>query len=77
MLLRIILTLYRRGRDLIQGGIPLARIRSLGCVPYLLRAKADFGNKELEKLTELEGRVMEETETLSKEATLICTPLLK
>jgi hypothetical protein len=46
-------------------------------VPYLLRAKADFGNKELEKLTELEGRVMEETETLSKEATLICTPLLK
>jgi V/A-type H+-transporting ATPase subunit A len=77
MLLRIILTLYRRGRDLIQGGIPLARIRSLGCVPYLLRAKADFGNKELEKLTELEGRVMEETETLSKEATLLCTPLSK
>jgi V/A-type H+-transporting ATPase subunit A len=77
-LLRIILTLYRRGRDLIQGGVPLARIRSLGCVPHLLRAKADFGNSELEKLAELERRVMEETETLAKEytkeATLLCTP---
>jgi hypothetical protein len=47
-------------------------------VPHLLRAKADFGNSELEKLAELERRVMEETETLAKEytkeATLLCTP---
>ena len=77
VLLRMILTLYRRGRDLIQGGVPLARIRSLGCVPHLLRAKAAFGNKELEKLTELEQRIMEETETLAKEyakEATICTP---
>jgi hypothetical protein len=44
----------------------------------LLRAKTAFGNRELEKLTELERRVMEETETLlkeyAKEATLLCTP---
>ena len=77
MLLRIILTLYRRGRDLIQGGVPLVRIRSLGCIPHLLRAKAAFSNKELEKLTELERRIMEEMETLAKEyakEATICTP---
>jgi hypothetical protein len=49
----------------------------LGSVPHLLRAKAAFSNKELEKLTELEQRVIEETETLAKEyakEATICTP---
>ncbi|WP_028894241.1 V-type ATP synthase subunit A [Syntrophorhabdus aromaticivorans] len=68
-LLRIILTLYHRGRDLIEGGVPLMRIRSLGCVPQILRAKSAFGNTELEKLTELTQRVIEETEALAKEFT--------
>ena len=66
-LLRIILTLYRRGRDLIQGGVPLTKIRTLNCVPHVLRAKAAFGNKELEGLAELERKVVEETEILAKE----------
>ncbi len=77
-LLRIILTLYRRGRDLIQGGVPLMRIRSLNCVPQIMRAKSAFGNDELEKLDELKQKVMEETEALAKEyikeGTLLCTP---
>jgi V/A-type H+-transporting ATPase subunit A len=77
-LLRIILTLYRRGRDLIQGGAPLTRIRSLNCVPQIMRAKSAFGNDELEKLDELKQMVMEETEALAKEyikeGTLLCTP---
>jgi V/A-type H+/Na+-transporting ATPase subunit A len=75
-LLRIILTLYRRGRDLIQGGVPLVRIRSLGCVPQILRAKAAFSNDSLNKLKELEQRVIEETEMLAKEhnkeGTILC-----
>ena len=53
-LLRMILILYRKGRDLIQRGVPLARIRSLDCVSQILRAKAAFGNKEPEKFSELE-----------------------
>jgi len=77
-LLRIILTLYRRGRDLIQGGIPLMRIRSLNCVPQIMRAKSAFGNDELEKLEELKQMITEETEALAKEytkeGTLPCTP---
>lgn len=65
-LLRIILALYRRGRDLIHAGIPLARIRSLECVPHILRAKTTYGNSDLEKLTDLEKEVMEETDALAK-----------
>ena len=77
-LLRIILTFYHRGRDLIQGGVPLARIRSLNCVPQIMRAKSAFGNDELEKLEELKQMITEETEALAKEytkeGTLPCTP---
>jgi V/A-type H+/Na+-transporting ATPase subunit A len=77
-LLRTILTLYRRGRDLIQQGVPLSRIRSLACVPQILRAKTAFGNKELERMASLKRMVMEETETLAKEymkeGNVTCTP---
>ncbi len=66
-LLRIILTLYRKGRDLIQNGAPLTRIRAMNCVPRILRAKEAFGNEDLDKLTELERKVLEEIEMLSKE----------
>jgi V/A-type H+-transporting ATPase subunit A len=65
MLLRIILTLYRRGRDLIQAGAPLARLRGLACVPLVMRAKSDIGTTE--KLEELEKRVGEELDLLAKE----------
>jgi V/A-type H+-transporting ATPase subunit A len=66
-LLRVILSLYRRGRDLIQGGVSLTRIRSLGCVPQILRAKTAFSNKDIEKMTELAKKVIDETEMLAKE----------
>ena len=66
-LLRTILTLYRRGRDLIQAGAPLARIRGLPSVPRLLRAKSAFGNDELDKFAELEKRFGEELDALAKE----------
>jgi len=66
-LLRIILTLYRRGRDLIQAGAPLARLRELACVPRLMRAKAAIGNAEKDKLAELEKNVGEELDALAKE----------
>jgi V/A-type H+-transporting ATPase subunit A len=67
-LLRIILTLYRKGRDLIQAGVPLARVRGLACIPQVLRAKTAFGNTEKEKMAVLERRVNEELEALAKES---------
>ena len=66
-LLRIILTLYRRGRDLIQAGAPLAKIRGLPSVPQVMRAKSTFGNAELEKLAELAKRLGKELDALAKE----------
>jgi V/A-type H+-transporting ATPase subunit A len=67
-LLRIILAFYRRGRDLIQAGAPLAKIRSLPSVPQVMRAKSTFGNDEMNKLAELEKRLGEELDALAKEA---------
>ncbi len=66
-LLRIILTLYRRGRDLVQAGIPLARVRQLPCVSQIVRAKTVIGNTETEALAALERRVQAELEVLGKE----------
>jgi len=64
-LLRIILTLYRRGRDLVQAGAPLARLRGLPCVPRIMRAKSAIGTAE--KLAELQKSVGAELDVLSKE----------
>ncbi len=67
VLLRMILTIYRKGKDLIQRGLPLARIRDMACISQVLRAKTAIGNEELEKLAELEHAVQEELEGLSKQ----------
>ena len=66
-LLRFILLLFRKARDLIQQGVPLARIRALSCVPQVVRAKSAFGNVEMDKLAELEQRMIAELEDLAKE----------
>jgi len=66
-LLRLILSLYRRGRDLIQLGVPLAKIRGMECVADVLRAKAAFGNKELHKVGELAKRLGDETHELEQQ----------
>jgi V/A-type H+-transporting ATPase subunit A len=66
-LLRIILTVYRRGRALIQAGAPLARLRQMPCVGQVMRAKAMFGNDEMDGLGELEGRVNQELDALQRE----------
>jgi len=67
-LLRMILTIYRKGKDLIQKGVSLARIREMACISQVLRAKTALGNTELDKLAELEQTVQEELEGLSKQS---------
>ena len=66
-LLRLILMLYRRGRDLVHAGAPLTRLREMKTVPEIVRAKQAFGNTELEGLAELEKRVVLELDALDKE----------
>ena len=67
-LLRIILTLYHKGRDLVQAGVPLARVREMPAIPQVLRAKSAFSNTETEKVAELERRVHAELDALAKAA---------
>jgi len=67
ILLRLILNFYKKARDLIQLGVPLLRIRSLKCVPQIIRAKITYGNKELDKITQLDKVAIEEMDALEKE----------
>jgi V/A-type H+-transporting ATPase subunit A len=66
-LLRLILMLYRRGRDLVHAGAPLVRLREMKCVPDVVRAKVAYGNDQLAGLKELELRVSAELDALEKE----------
>ena len=66
-LLRLILGLHRRGVELLQQGVALETLRGLACVPRVMRAKAAFGNDELDGLAELERRVGEELDGLAKD----------
>jgi len=65
-LLGLIMTLYRRGRDLIQAGAPLAELRALPCVAEIVRAKSMFGNEELEALNAFGVRVAADLDAFGK-----------
>jgi V/A-type H+/Na+-transporting ATPase subunit A len=67
-LLRIIMTVYQKGRELIKAGIPLARITALPCIPEIMRASTAFGNSEIDALTRLDQRVQAELEMPQKMA---------
>ncbi len=66
-LLRIIMTFYRRGGELIEAGAPLARLRQLPSVPQLIRAKNAMGNEELDQLRDFGARVNQELDALARE----------
>ncbi len=66
-LLRIILMLYRSGRDIIQAGAPLLKVQQLASVPQVMRAKAAFGNDELAALGDLGERLRQELDALARE----------
>ena len=70
VLLRIMLTIFRRGQELIRRGTPLARIRELSCVPMVLRAKSVFGNAETEALAAFEQQVNAELNGLAQGAAI-------
>ena len=65
-LLRIMLTILRRGHELIKAGTPLARIRELPCVPMVLRAKSVFGNAEYDALGKFQEQVITELDGLAE-----------
>jgi V/A-type H+-transporting ATPase subunit A len=66
LLLRMIMTLYRGGRDLVKAGVPLAAVSALRCLPEVLRAKTAYPGGDLDGLARLEARVKSELEALGK-----------
>jgi V/A-type H+-transporting ATPase subunit A len=67
-LLKLILALYRGGRDLIARGVSLSAIAALPCVGEILRAKSAIANDDLEGLARLATRVAAELEGLAPKA---------
>ncbi|HQP35043.1 MAG TPA: V-type ATP synthase subunit A [Polyangiaceae bacterium] len=67
-LLRLLLSVHRRGKDAIQAGIPTSRLRTLPCVVGAMRARSTFGNAELAALSELQASIDREFDSIGKEA---------
>ncbi len=66
-LLRIIMMVYRRGRESIQAGAPLAELRALPCIADVMRAKGAYGNEELEDLEAFEAKVAADLDAFEKQ----------
>jgi len=66
-LLRLILLVYDRGREIIERGAPLWRLTQLPCIQRLLRAKSTIANDHLEELTALERETREQLDALQRE----------
>lgn len=64
-LLRLMLGLYHRGRDLIQEGVPLGMVRGMECVSEILRAKSALSNKEIDKLADIDKKLNEEADKIA------------
>lgn len=63
-LLRAILSVWRKGREAIEAGAPLVKVRALSSVPEIIRAKATYSNGETGKLKELSLRLQGELDAL-------------
>jgi len=67
-LLRILLTIHRRGRDAVKAGATCDRLRSLPSVVSAVRARSTFGNDELAQLVALRNAVDQEFDGLEEGA---------
>jgi V/A-type H+-transporting ATPase subunit A len=54
-LLRLFVELYQAGREVIEAGVPLARIRQVLEIPRLVRLKETESNERIEEITHLLG----------------------
>jgi V/A-type H+-transporting ATPase subunit A len=66
-LLRIIVTIYRRGLELVHAGAPLTRLHDMPSVNEVMRAKGVFGNDDMAGLKQLEGRIAKDLDALANE----------
>ena len=66
-LLRLILAVYRKGGQAIEAGAPLLKVQQLDCVPQVVRAKATYGNDQMEDLALLENALHQQLDALIAE----------
>ena len=66
-LLRAILTILDRSREIINRGAPLHQITRLPCIQRVLRSKSRIPNTKLEEFTELEEEVRRELDELERQ----------
>ena len=65
-LLKIILVLHTKGVELLQAGVPLGDITSLGAVTELVRLKSEVSSKEAEKIDAHEKKLLVELDSLKQ-----------
>lgn len=70
-LLRLIMLIYRKSRNLIEAGVALGRIQEIASLMTLIHAKTTYGNEALDKLELLSQRIQSDLAVLtpSKEVT--------
>ena len=70
-LLKTILDIYRKGKALVQAGIPVKDIASLEAVSEVVRLKSDVPNDQTERIDEFENRLVQEFEALKASLTQV------
>ncbi len=65
-LLQIMMTIYRRGRTIIEKGAPLLRLRDLPSMQGVIRAKTTIPNDDTAGMEQLATRVNQEMDELEK-----------
>ncbi len=63
-ILRLILTVWRKGQEAIEAGAPLVRVQQLKSVPEVIRAKATWRNEQTDEIRALGDRLLAELDAL-------------
>ena len=63
-ILRLILSVWRKGQEAIEAGAPLVRVQQLKSVPEVIRAKATWRNEQIDEIRALGDRLLTELDAL-------------
>ena len=65
-LLRLMVELHRRAKQIIEQGAPLVEIRDLQCIPKLVRAKSLIENDDIKRMDALHQEMVRELDALKE-----------
>lgn len=73
-LLKAIMCFFRKGKELLSGGLELSRLLSLDAVSEMVRLKSEIGNDEIEKIDAFIQRLEYSLTSLKEEVNIPHTP---